>query len=359
MIAPEHEQILDHFTTPVLICNELAQIEFSNAAFCAWMGIGARRWFRQPLSALNPSQGDLPALLARARSERRVERLGPVKLNPLPDCEREAIISIAPWRGAGSEISALLEFRVLNEEFEPDPAQRLPQAMAATLKGLAHEVRNPLAGLRGAAQLLARRLQDSDSRRYLDVIEAESERLLQLVERLLSPKPSHAFEALNIHEVLERVRLLTETDAGWAVHVVRDYDPSLPPVMADRDRLIQAVLNIVRNALEADASEVRLRTRVEFHHALDALNLGKALRIDVIDNGRGVPEALAPQLFLPLVSGRAEGSGLGLALAQEIAREHGGMLSFKSRPGHTVFTLLLPFAGDAPPADSATESNHA
>ena len=347
MIAPEALECLDQLTTPVLLCNGSGQIEYTNGAFCAWMGIGARRWFHQNVEMLNASGTSLVDWLARALMTGHAERTGVLKLQPSPDCDREAIVTISPWKGAAPGITALMEFRVIDDAFDQDPAARWPQAMQATLKGLAHEVRNPLAGLRGAAQLLARKRNDAETRPYLEVIEKESERLLQLVERLLAPKPEHAFEPVNIHEVLERVRLLTESDAGWAVHVQRDYDPSLPPVMGDRNRLIQAVLNIVRNALEASASEVRLRTRVDYHHALDALGAQMAMRVDVIDNGHGVPDALAPQLFLPLVSGRAEGTGLGLALAQEIAREHGGMLSFRSRPGHTVFTLLLPFAGGA------------
>lgn len=357
MSAPEPFTILDQLTTPVLICNGSGQIEFTNASFCAWMGIGARRWYRQPVDFLGANQASLATLLQQVLKTRHAERTPVLKLQPMPDCERSAIITLSPWRRPEDSDWVLLEFRVIDAAFDQDPAAQWPKAMQATLKGLAHEVRNPLAGLRGAAQLLARKRPDPESRPYLDVIEQETERLLSLVERLLAPKPAHAFESVNIHEVLERVRLLTETDAGWAVHVVRDYDPSLPDVMADRDRLIQAVLNIVRNALEASASEVRLRTRVDFHHALDALGATMALRLDVIDNGHGVPEDLAPQLFLPLVSGRAEGTGLGLALAQEIAREHGGMLSFRSRPGHTVFTLLLPFA--ELPNSPATESMNA
>lgn len=357
MIEPALVDSLDQLTTPVLLCNGSAQIEHANPAFCAWMGIGARRWWRQPLDLLQGPQGSVLTWFHKALQTGHAERTPVLKLRPAPDTEREAIVTISPWRGPQHDIAALIEFRVIDDAFEQDPAVHWPKAMQATLKGLAHEVRNPLAGLRGAAQLLARKRHDPETRPYVEVIEQETARLQLLVERLLAPKPAHALESVNIHEVLERVRLLAESDAGWAVAVIRDYDPSLPPILGDRDRLIQAVLNIVRNALEASASEVRLRTRVDFNHALDAPQTPMSLRVDVIDNGRGVPDELAPQLFLPLVSGRAEGTGLGLALAQEIAREHGGMLSFRSRPGHTVFTLQLPFAITEPPP--STEPAHA
>jgi two-component system nitrogen regulation sensor histidine kinase GlnL len=146
----------------------------------------------------------------------------------------------------------------------------------------------------------------------------------------------------NVHEALERVRLLAEAEAGWSVRLLRDYDPSLPEVAADADRLTQTLWNLVRNAIEAGASEVRLRSRAEHNVLIGDRPLRLALRIEIEDDGRGVPESLAERIFLPLVSGRAEGSGLGLTLAQQVAREHGGSLAYRSRPGHTVFTLLLP-----------------
>ena len=166
--------------------------------------------------------------------------------------------------------------------------------------------------------------------------------LAGLVDRLLSPEPARPFEPMNIHLVLERVLRLAESDAGWATRLVRDYDPSLPEFPGDADRLTQALWNLVRNAIDAGATTVQLRTRIE-HGAriFDAVH-PLALRLEIVDDGRGVSPDLAEQVFLPLVSGRAEGTGLGLALAQQVAREHRGTLGFRSRPGHTVFTLLLP-----------------
>jgi two-component system nitrogen regulation sensor histidine kinase GlnL len=236
----------------------------------------------------------------------------------------------------------LLEAHPVDEFPGEDPVAALPSALSAALKGLAHELRNPLAGLKGAAQLLSRRVEDAASRELTGLIESEVERLAQLLDRLLSPAPPQPHAPLNIHAVLERVLRLAESDAGWAVKLTRDYDPSLPDLTGDADRLVQATWNLVRNAIEAGAANVTLRTRAE--HALriaDEVH-ALALRLEIVDDGRGVPEALAEQVFLPLVSGRAEGSGLGLALAQQVAREHRGSLAFRSRPGHTVFTLLLP-----------------
>jgi two-component system nitrogen regulation sensor histidine kinase GlnL len=158
----------------------------------------------------------------------------------------------------------------------------------------------------------------------------------------MNPAPPNTLEPVNIHVVLERVRQLADVEAGWAIKLVRDYDPSLPAVQADADRLVQALWNLVRNALESGASQVSLRTRAEYGVLIGDSAHRLVVRVEIADNGRGVPEDLAERIFLPLVSGRAEGSGLGLALAQQVAREHGGSLGYRSRPGHTVFTLLLP-----------------
>ena len=184
------------------------------------------------------------------------------------------------------------------------------------------------------------------------------DRLAALVDRLMNPAPPQAFAPLNIHGVLERVRQLADAEAAWSIKLVRDYDPSLPDVLGDADRLSQALWNLVRNALESGASTVALRTRAEHGVLIGDVGHRLVLRVEIADNGRGVPEDLAERIFLPLVSGRAEGSGLGLALAQQVAREHGGSLGYRSRPGHTVFTLLLPVPepmADEEVRDAATD----
>ena len=246
------------------------------------------------------------------------------------------------WLTRCDDGSWLLEAHPVDEFPGEDPVSALPSALAAALKGLAHELRNPLAGLKGAAQLLARRSDDAEARELTGLIDSEVGRLTQLLDRLLSPAPPQPHVPLNIHAVLERVLRLAENDAGWAVKLIRDYDPSLPELEGDADRLTQAVWNLVRNAIEAGATNVTLRTRAEHGLRIGSGQHAFVMRLEIIDDGHGVPEELAEQVFLPLVSGRAEGTGLGLALAQQVAREHRGSLAYRSRPGHTVFTLLLP-----------------
>ena len=326
-------------TTPLAWTGANGAIAGCNQAFARWLGVGVRRVVGRPIASLDAEQPErLREAIARLHADSAPLRLRRVRLRHPEADEHFADLWLSPHGDDG----VLVEAHPVDEFPGDDPALLLPAALAASLKGLAHELRNPLAGVKGAAQLLGRRVGDDTSRELVGLIDGEVGRLTALLDQLLSPAPPRAHSALNIHAVLERVLRLAESDAGWAVKLLRDYDPSLPEFEGDADRLTQALWNLVRNAIEAGAGSITLRTRAE--HGLrigDALH-PVALRLEVVDDGHGVPEALAEQIFLPLVSGRAEGSGLGLALAQQVAREHRGSLAWRSRPGHTVFTLLLP-----------------
>lgn len=332
----------DALTTPVAWTGADGCLAGANTAFARWLGVGARRLPGLPLAALEADGDRLAGWLAGAGDEAVRLRRVPVAFPGGAAPPAFADLALSPREGGGW----WLEAHPVDEFPGEDPAQALPLALSAALKGLAHELRNPLAGLKGAAQLLARRAErrpdSAEERELTALIGAEVDRLSALLDRLLSPAPPEPHAPLNIHAVLERVLRLSESDAGWAVRLLRDYDPSLPELEGDEDRLVQAVWNLVRNAIEAGAGNVTLRTRAEHGVRIGEATHALALRLEIVDDGRGVPEELAEQVFLPLVSGRAEGSGLGLALAQQVAREHRGSLAFRSRPGHTVFTLLLP-----------------
>lgn len=327
---------LDELVTPLLRLDAAGMVVAANLAAARWLGVGLRRLPGTPAAALErETQSLVHALQQAIDAPLRLRRVA--LAFPGSDELRFADLWLTP-RDAGGY---WLEAHAVDEFPGEDPAQLLPSALSASLKGLAHELRNPLAGIKGAAQLLARRA-DSDGRELTGLIESEVERLAALVDRLLSPAPPRPFEPVNIHAVLERVLRLAESDAGWATRLVRDYDPSLPELLGDADRLTQALWNLVRNAIDAGAGTVQLRTRAEHGvRIFDAVH-ALALRLEIIDDGRGIPPELAEQVFLPLVSGRADGTGLGLPLAQQVAREHRGSLAYRSRPGHTVFTLLLP-----------------
>ncbi len=215
------------------------------------------------------------------------------------------------------------------------------------VRALAHEVRNPLAGVRGAAQLLARRYAaDAEARACTDVILQEVDRLSRLVERLLGPRRPSARRTVNIHEPVEHVARLTENESLPHLRLLRDYDPSLPPLQLDPEQIVQALLNLVRNAREAmaDRGTLTLRTRIERQYTIQARRHPLVVRLDVADTGPGVPEEFREKLFLPLVSGSGRGTGLGLAIAQDLVQRHGGLIEWRSRPGETVFSILLPVA---------------
>lgn len=215
-------------------------------------------------------------------------------------------------------------------------------------RGLAHEIKNPLGGIRGAAQLLAREIDDHGNQELLNVIIDEVDRLSGLVDRLKGLEAEQVHEEINIHTILERTRTLIESEYGEQIEVVRDYDPSLPPLWADQEQLIQAILNLAKNAAQSllesntQGPTLTLRTRVVRQVVIGGHPHRLAIRVTLIDNGPGIPAALQETLFLPMVSGRAQGSGLGLAIAQQVVTRHHGLVEFDSEPGHTQFYLTLP-----------------
>jgi two-component system nitrogen regulation sensor histidine kinase GlnL len=248
--------------------------------------------------------------------------------------------------------SYLIEFRHIEQQLKIAREERLldqSQANRELVRNLAHEIKNPLGGIRGAAQLLERELERPSLHEYTQVIMKEADRLQSLMDRLLTPHRLPQPAQVNIHEVLERVRsvILAEFPQGLAVR--RDYDTSLPPIKGDREQLIQAVLNIVRNAAQAlraappaDGARIRLRTRIARQVTLARKRYRHAIEVSIADNGPGIPEAIRERVFYPLVSGRDGGSGLGLTLAQNFIAQHHGAVSFESEPGDTCFTILLP-----------------
>lgn len=218
------------------------------------------------------------------------------------------------------------------------------------VRGLAHEIKNPLGGLRGAAQLLDLELQDPELKEYTKIIIAESDRLQDLMDKMLGPnKPAHKSN-LNIHEVLERVRQLVAVEANSHIELHSDYDPSIPELMADKNQLIQALLNIVRNAVQAlgDHGRITLKTRIKRHMTIGRKRHKLAIQIDIIDNGPGIAPELMERIFYPMITGRAEGTGLGLSIAQSLINQHNGLIECESEPGHTVFSIYLPINEQAP-----------
>lgn len=321
---------LEPFATAMAVVDAALGLRAINPAMHDWLAAGTRNWRGEPLALLDAQPPRLCDAATRALAEQRRVWLRGARLRSAIG-DRGADVALTPLPGE----AILLELH-------PATADVAGPRLSESLRGFAHEVKNPLAGLRGAAQLLQRRAADAESADLAGLIVGEADRLAALSERLLHAGAKPRLARANPHEVIERVIALL-TAAVDAPRMRRDYDPSLPALPLDADRLQQALLNLGRNAVEAGARELTWRTRAEQHARLGD-HAGLALRIDLVDDGHGVPAAIADSLFEPLVSGRVGGSGLGLALAREIALEHGGELAHGGRPGATVFSLRLPVA---------------
>jgi two-component system nitrogen regulation sensor histidine kinase GlnL len=248
----------------------------------------------------------------------------------------------------------LIEWFPLEQQLRSERDDRLVQQVEANktlMRNLAHEIKNPLGGIRGAAQLLEYELPDKTLHEYTQVIIKESDRLQSLVDRLLAPhRKPHIDDFLNIHEVLERVRSLILAEFPTGLKIKRNYDISLPDLLGDKEALIQAVLNVVHNAaqalrdrIEKGDAEIELRTRVVRNVTINKQRYKLALDLHVIDNGPGIPEEIKDKIFFPLVSGTEGGSGLGLTLAQTYVQQHYGFIGCTSKPGTTDFQMQLPF----------------
>lgn len=313
---------------------------------------------------LNPAAEGLFGISARAASGRSVagwlpaallERLHAALANGRPWTARELPLTVPGGThaftadvtlGPSGDGGIVLEFspldrylRISREEY----LQAQHTASRALVRGLAHEIKNPLGGLRGAAQLLDRRLDNAALREYTGIIIAEADRLGALVDAMLGPTRPPQRAAVNIHEVTERVATLVEREYPMRA-LRREYDPSLPPLYADLDQLVQALLNLVRNAAEAAGADgtVTLRTYIDSQVTIGGVRHRQVICVDVIDDGPGVSPEMVEQIFFPLVTTRAGGTGLGLSIAQGLVTRHGGLVECTSVPGRTVFTMLLP-----------------
>jgi two-component system nitrogen regulation sensor histidine kinase GlnL len=305
------------------------RVAWINPALAELLGVGTRSVVGQLVGAALRAPA-CAAAAQRAKAQGQGLQLRAVTLGAAGGEDLLVDISVQPCTGG-----ALLEVHALA------PEQTAASPLSGTLRGLAHEMKNPLSGMRGAAQLLQRRAADEDARALAALIITEADRLAALADGLLHHDGAPRLAATNIHAVIERALDVVRA-APSAPRLVEDYDPSVPDVLADADRLQQVLLNLLRNVAQAGAATLSVRTRVEHGVRLGERVWPSALRVDVRDDGPGVPDAVRDHLFQPLVSGRADGTGLGLALSRELAREHGGDLRCSSRPGATVFSLYLP-----------------
>ncbi len=353
---------LDLLASAVLLLDDQGVVQHANAAAEQLFGMSQRQLLGVSAARCFVDGEILTQSLQEGREERFAEKGQPLALPRVgaDALHLDAVLVVLhgqPWAFLLElrEIENRLRIERATEQWEQADAQR------EVLRNLAHEVKNPLGGLRGAAQLLQDELVDPSLVEYTEVIIAEADRLHGLVDRILAPhRKVREISAVNIHEVCERVAALVLAEFPAGLTIERDYDISVPELAADREQLIQAVLNIVRNAAEAlddqrarGTALITLRTRVTRQVTLAGQRHALAVELSIVDNGPGIPEGLRERIFHPLVSGKADGTGLGLSLVQTTVQQHGGLVAVESRPGHTEFQLLLPLA---PPAGSGSES---
>ncbi len=345
----QNQDILGNISTAVVSLDSELRVVSLNSSGQDLLEASEARSLGQPMHKLVANPEALMEVLRQVRADRSPLARRGMPLMLLSGREIHADLMLTPVSNSEHGINILLELQPVDRLLKISREESLHHAQETTremIRGLAHEIKNPLGGVRGAAQLLARELPSAELEEYTNIIIREADRLRDLVDRLLGPNQQMDSQCMSIHEVLEHICNLVRAETDNRVKLVRDYDPSLPDIIGDRSQLVQAVLNIVRNALQAAPSEedcvITLRTRPQRQFTIGNQLHRLLCRLDIEDNGSGIPADMLHSVFMPMVTGRAEGTGLGLTIAQSIITRHGGMLECSSEPGHTRFSIYLP-----------------
>ena len=339
--------ILNNVVTAMLILNESLEVRYANPAAEQLFSQSARRIVDQPLSNLiQHASMDLALLSQPLQSGQSITDSDVTFVVDGKPLMLEVTVSPMSWE---KEVLLLIEMRKIGQQrrLSQELNQHAQQQAAKLLvRGLAHEIKNPLGGLRGAAQLLQRMLPDQSLTEYTQIIIEQADRLRNLVDRLLGPQRPGVRKQENLHLVLEKIRQLIELELGNQVTIERDYDPSLPDIVMDTDQIEQALLNIISNAGQILSShphgKIIIRTRTVHQANIHGHTHKLAARVEIIDNGPGIPTDLQDTLFYPMVSGREGGTGLGLSISQNLIDQHKGKIDVESWPGRTTFTIYLP-----------------
>ncbi|HET7756910.1 MAG TPA: nitrogen regulation protein NR(II) [Steroidobacteraceae bacterium] len=342
-------ELLDALSTGIVMLDAQLCPIYANVAAQDLLAFSVNKARGRPFGDFLHDAGALSAILRRAleSGEGIADRELTIRLAGAPREARTLDVTITPLSGLVTGTHLLIELADTTQRQrisrDVDLLARL-DGSRLMIRQLAHEIRNPLGGLRGAAQLLERELPAAALREYTQVIIGEADRLTALVDSMAGPGRPPSKTPMNVHEICEHVYHLLRAEARGGILIERDYDPSLPNAMLDRHQLIQALLNVGRNALQAvgDAGRIVLRTRARSNVSIGSARHRLVASVEVEDNGPGVPAALRSSIFYPLVTGRPNGTGLGLAVAQDLVTRNGGIIEFESEPRRTLFTLLLP-----------------
>ncbi len=351
---PNFTDIFEGLNTAVILVDENLLISELNPAAENLLGISRRRACSQPiLPYIDDDKGFADVLiktLATQISHASELSLAPSEVHP-NNRTIETRTSVIPGKAGAPYL--LIEMTDVTRRLQISRENALLIQHGAgrqMIRQLAHEIKNPLGGLRGAAQLLARQLSSDEQLEFTNVIISEADRLASLVDILLGPGGPPKKQSENVHELLEYVLRLLEPELGDKVHLVRDYDAGLPAINLDREQIIQALINLLQNALHAlqGQGQIIVRTRAIMNFTIGETRHPVIATIDIEDDGPGVPAPLQDSIFYPLVTSRPDGTGLGLPVAQELLSRHGGLIEFDSRPGCTVFSVRIPLATAAP-----------
>lgn len=346
-MKPSTDTLLDSIATAVLALDEHMRITYLNAAAEQVLGVSARKALDQQLPRMLTIPDTLFARLRDALNNGQPFTERQISVEPHGQEPQLVDISLSPFRSGNNSTALALEINTIDRPLRiaRDEAMVAQQEHASSLlRGLAHEIKNPLGGLRGAAQLLSRQLPNVELAEYTAIIIREADRLQSLIDRMLGPTTKPERLPINLHEVLEHVRKITMASAPDGVKVRFDYDPSIPECLNDRDRLVQVVLNIAGNAVQAvgEAGTIVFSSRVVGNFTIAGKRHPLVAKLSIHDNGQGVPEHLIDQIFYPMVTGFDKGTGLGLSIAQSMMNQLGGMIECQSSPGNTTFTILIP-----------------
>lgn len=344
---PQHldHEILDQLVTSILIINNDFEICYVNAAAEQLFKQSNKRMIGIGLAELYRELSSQRQLFEQALADQQgfTDNLASLTFIDGEHITIDLCTSPIYWQ---QQSALLLEIRQVDQQqrISTEMQQLTQQQLAKDLvRGLAHEIKNPLGGLRGAAQLLHRQLTD-ESKEYTQMIMEQADRLNNLVDRLLGPNTHVSHTSHNIHQIIEKIIKLVSFELPNAIEINRDYDPSIPDITIDPEQIQQALLNIIQNAIQAlgQQGKITISTRVVNQVTIGGTRHKLALAIKIIDDGPGIPPALKQTLFYPMVTGRAEGTGLGLSIAQTLIQQHHGRISFNSHAGHTEFTVTIP-----------------
>lgn len=344
------QRILDNLSSAVLFFDHDLILRYINTAGEILLAVSARQIIGMRVSEINQCPAELLEFhLDRAKDLGHVFTEREYLMRTADDKEIIVDCTVTPIREENSKVEYLIEIQQVDHQVRVLREKSLlsrNEVSRALIKNLAHEIKNPLGGLRGAAQLLERELADEELREYTQIIIQEADRLHGLVDHMLGPNKLPKSQELSIHQVLERVCQLVQVEVGDRLRIKRDYDPSIPNMVGDLDQLIQAFLNIMRNGARAAGAEGSLiiKSRILRQFMIGNLLHRHVISVEIEDNGPGIQEELQDKIFFPMVSGQenGEGMGLGLSIAQSLISRHGGLIEFNSRPGKTVFCVLLP-----------------